>query len=422
MRAMTVTDAGPSGVLELAEVPTPAPGPGRVRVRVRAAGVQPADVAVLRGRMPPGMTRPRPLVPGNELAGVIDAVGSGVTAWADGDEVIVFTTLGAHAEQAVVPADQVVPRPAGMPWEEAGALSASGQTAHTALEDLGVGPGDTLVVHAAAGGVGTMAVQLAVARGARVIGTARPENHAHLRALGAEPVEYGDGLVERLRELAPGGADAALDAIGGGALAASLAVVSDRRRIGTVADHAAAARLGLRAIRTRRSAARLGELARLAADGTLRVVVGARVPLHEAPRALDLVAGGHVRGKVVLTVGEEPVDVLARRVGAWTGVTIGEGRFGATAFHLGRREIGHVHPGPRGGVADLPFPRSERDALVAAGRARPHRFQPDSGWVSAPLRDRSELEGAIALFAMSYERARRAREIRGGAPADAGSQ
>lgn len=414
MRAMTVAGAGPDGVLELAEVATPVPGAGEVRVRVRAAGVQPADVAVLRGRLPPGVERPRPLVPGNELAGVIDAVGPGVTRWADGDEVIAFTTLGALAEQAVVPAEQVVTTPAGVAWEEAAALSASGQTAHTALEDLGVGPGDTLVVHAAAGGVGTMAVQLAVARGARVIGTARPENHGHLRALGAEPVAYGDGLIERLREMAPGGADAALDAIGNGALAASLAIVPDRRRIGTVADHAAAARLGLRAIRTRRSAARLAELTRLVEEGRLRVVVSARVPLHDAARALERVEDGHARGKVVVTVGDEPVDVVARRVGAWTGVTIGEGRFGATAFRLGRREIGHVHPGPRGGVADLPFPRSERDALVAAGRARPHRFQPDSGWVTAPLRDAAQVEEAISLFAMSY---RRAREVHDGAAA-----
>ncbi len=414
MRAITVTEAGPPDVLALAEVATPEPGPGEVRIRVVAAGVQPADAAARRGATPPGVARPRVLVPGNEMAGVVDAVGPGAGAFAEGDAVIAFATFGAYAELAVVPVAQVVPKPAAMPWDEAGALSASGQTAHTALEDLGVSAGETLVVHAAAGGVGTMAVQLAVARGARVIGTARPANHEYLRSLGAEPVEYGDGLIERVRALAPAGADAALDAIGNGALAASLGFVTDRRRIATVADSGGAERLGLRAVRTRRSAARLAELTALAEAGALRVHVSERLPLHEAARAHRLIESGHVRGKLVLTVGDTPLEVVARRVGAWVGVAIGEGRFGATAFHLGRRELGHVHPGPGGGVADLPFPRHERDALVAAGRARPHRWQPESGWVTAPMRDRDEVDAVVALFAMAYERATRARDRREG--------
>lgn len=371
MRAITVTEAGPPDVLALGEVPTPEPGPGEVRIRVMAAGVQPADAAARRGATPPGVARPRVLVPGNEMAGLVDAVGPGVAAFAEGDAVIAFTTFGAYAEHAVVPAAQVVAKPAAMPWDEAAALSASGQTAHTALEDLGVSAGETLVVHAAAGGVGTMAVQLAVARGARVIGTARPANHDYLRGLGAEPVEYGDGLIERVRALAPGGADAALDAIGNGALAASLGFVSDRRRIGTVADAAGAERLGLRAIRTRRSAARLAELTALAEAGALHVHVSERLPLHEAARAHRLIESGHVRGKLVLTVGDTPLEVVARRVGAWTGVTIGEGRFGSTTSIWAVASSGTSTPARAAAWPTSPSPApSATPSWPPGGRAR----------------------------------------------------
>lgn len=413
VRAVIVREAGPAEVLRLAEIATPHAGPGRVRVSVRAAGVQPADVAARRGVRPPGVLVDGPPVLGNEFTGVVDEVGEGVVGVSVGDEVIGFTTFGAYAERAVVPAGQVVAKPAGMPWDEAGALSASGQTAHTALEDLGVAPGETLVVHAAAGGVGTMAVQIARARGARVIGTASPSNHDHLRALGAEPVAYGDGLIERIRAIAPGGADATLDAIGNGALAASLGVVADRRRVGTLVDFGAAGRLGVRAIHTRRSAERLTALVRLWEEGSLRVHIAARLPLHDAAAAHRLVEGGHVRGKVVLTVADSPADLVTRAVGAWDGVAISEGRLASATFHLGRRELGYVHSGPAGaGVADLPFPRRLRDELIAAGRARPHRAMPESGWVSVPVRDAAEADEAIALFALARERATAARERR----------
>jgi NADPH:quinone reductase-like Zn-dependent oxidoreductase len=254
-RAMAFSEPGPPEVLRPVDVEPPRAGPGQVRVRVRAAGVQPADCAVRSGRsVPPGATVRPPQIVGNELAGVIDQIGEGVTGWAVGDEVIGFTTLGAYAELVAIDALQIAAKPAEMPWEQAGAISASGQTAHTALRELGVGEGETVLVHAAAGGVGTMAVQLAAAWGARVIGTASERNHDDLRSLGATPVAYGDGLVERVRALAPNGVDAALDAIGGDALAASLQLVADRSRIGTIVDFAAVGRLGVRGIGTRRSA------------------------------------------------------------------------------------------------------------------------------------------------------------------------
>ncbi|WP_217913338.1 quinone oxidoreductase family protein [Miltoncostaea marina] len=298
-RAMAFSAPGPPEAMRLVEVAPRAPGAGEVQVRVMAAGVQPADCAARAGR---SALTPADGVVGNEFAGVVERVGAGVAAHAPGDPVIGFTTMGAYAELVTVPADQLAAKPAGMPWTEAAALSASGQTAHTALGELGVALGDTVLVHAAAGGVGSMAVQIARSRGAVVIGTARRANHAYLRSLGAIPVEYGDGLVARVRALAPEGVDAALDAVGGGAVAASLALVEDRSRIGTIVDFGAAARRGVRAIRTQRSAERLRELIAMWSWDELRVHVSRTYPLHRAPEAHREVEAGHVRGKVVLTM------------------------------------------------------------------------------------------------------------------------
>jgi len=306
--AMCFTRPGPPDVLRPCVLDVPAPGAGEVRVRVRAAGVQPADVAVrATGWAPPGVTLPSPVVPGNELAGVVDAVGAGVTAFAAGDEVLGFRTLGCYAEQALVPADQLVRKPARVPWEAAGALSASGQTADTALEALAVARGDTLLLHGAAGGVGTIAVQLAMRAGATVVATASRRNHAYLRSLGPEgtilPVEHGPGLVERVRAAVPRGVDVALDAAGRGAVEASVELVADRARIGTLVDFAAPDRLGARALRSQRSAARLSWLVAMVDEGGLRVHVEESFPLERAADAHALVEEGHVRGKIVLTAG-----------------------------------------------------------------------------------------------------------------------
>ncbi|MGV9271620.1 NADP-dependent oxidoreductase [Kitasatospora sp. NPDC003701] len=301
MKAVTVPRFGGPDVLRVTEVPTPAAGQGEVRVRVYAAGVQPADLAVREGWTPPGAQVELPAVPGNEFAGVVDQLGPGSYGWEVGDEVLGFRVLHSHAEFVTVDGSQLVPKPAGMPWEQAGSLSASGQTAHVALTQLGVGPGDTVLVHGASGGVGTVAVQLARAWGATVIGTASERNHDYLRELGAIPVAYGDGLVERVRAVAPQGVDAAFDAAGRGALEASVELVADRDRIGTVVDHATAARLGLRALRAQRTAARLAELVELWEAGGLRLEIADTFPLERAADAHRMVGTGHVRGKVVLT-------------------------------------------------------------------------------------------------------------------------
>ncbi|MFF2042315.1 NADP-dependent oxidoreductase [Kitasatospora sp. NPDC058170] len=300
MKAVTVPEFGGPEVLRVAELPTPSAGPGEVRVRVYAAGVQPADLAVREGWTPPGVVVEPPVVPGNEFAGVVDQVGPDSSGWKVGDEVLGFRLLRSHAEFVTVDGSQLVAKPAGMPWEQAGSLSASGQTAHTGLTALGVGKGDTVLVHGAAGGVGTVAVQLARAWGATVIGTASERNHDYLRELGAIPVLYGEGLVERVRAAAPQGVDAAFDAAGHGALEASVELVADRDRIATITDFATAGRLGLRALRAERTAARLAELVRLWEDGGLRLEVADTFPLGRAADAHRMVGTGHVRGKVVL--------------------------------------------------------------------------------------------------------------------------
>lgn len=300
MRAAIFSEFGGPEVLRVSEVDTPDAGAGQVRVRVRAAGVQPYDVAVRAGWTPPGVTSPLPRIPGNEFAGVVDEVGAGVTGVSAGDEVLGFGQVQAYAEFVVVPASHVTPKPESMPWEVAGGFTAGAQTAALALEALALSKDDTLVVHGAAGAVGTMAVQLAARSGARVIGTAAPDNHDYLRELGATPVAYGDGLFERLRAL--GGATAALDGAGGEALEASLALVADRRRILTLVEHGRAAELGIRMVEGVRSAERLASLADLHAKGELRFHVRHAYPLARAADAHRAMEIGHGRGKIVLLI------------------------------------------------------------------------------------------------------------------------
>jgi enoyl reductase len=292
---------GDADVLHTVEVDKPEPGPGQVRVAVRAAGVQPFDALFRSGAAQRWLPARFPQRLGNEFAGVVETLGEGVTGWSVGAEVLGWAMLACYAEHVVAGADELGPKPAAMPWAEAGVLSASGQTAATALAQLGVGKDDTVLVHAAAGGVGTFAVQIARASGAGVVGTASQRNHDYLRSLGAVPVSYGDGLVERVRAVAPQGVDAALDASGTvEALRASLDLVGDRHRIGTVAFQPAADDLGVRRLSTERSTGRLAELVDLYEAGKLRVVIQQAYPLAQAAAAHRAIETGHVRGKLVL--------------------------------------------------------------------------------------------------------------------------
>jgi NADPH2:quinone reductase len=226
-----------------------------------------------------------------------------------GDEVIAYRIAGAYAADVTVPGASVLPKPSTLSFEEASGLMLTGVTAAHALAVTGVGAGDTVLIHGASGGVGLMAIQLAADAGARVIGTAGESGRALVRDFGAEPVAYGAGLEERVRALAPGGVDAAVDCAGGDeALDTSLALVADRGRIVTIVASRRAFDSGIKVIGGApgadpgaeiRTAARL-ELARLASDRKLRVVVAAAYPLAEASAAHRALATGHANGKIVL--------------------------------------------------------------------------------------------------------------------------
>jgi NADPH:quinone reductase len=309
-RAVVATAYGGPEVLAVIEEEVPAPGPGEVLLDVRAAGVNPADVKAYSGAYGTDPTQlPKRL--GYEAAGVVRAVGADALGPAGpvsvGDEVIAYQVIGAYADRLLVQATTLVPRPNNLSWEQAGGMMLVGATATHLVVATGVGSGDTVLIHGAVGGVGLMAVQLAVARGARVIGTANPKAHDLVVELGAEPVAYGEGLAERVRLLAPDGVDAALDTVGTDeAVDVSLELVADRRRIATIAAFARAGEAGIQLLGGAeipgtqiRQAARM-DLVRLAEAGELRVLVAASYALADASVAHRAVLSSHAPGKIVL--------------------------------------------------------------------------------------------------------------------------
>ncbi|WP_078577857.1 NADP-dependent oxidoreductase [Salipaludibacillus agaradhaerens] len=304
MRAAAFSSYGPPEVLRVMEFDDPQVGAGQVRVRVKTAGVQPFDCAVRSsGWTPPGLKIIFPQILGNEFSGIIDHVGEDVTGFNIGDEVLGWALMTCYAEYVVVSIDQIVQKPQGMSWEHAGVITASGQTAHTALRELEVGKGDTVLIHAAAGGVGTFAIQLAQAWGAAtVIGTASERNHDYLRSLGAIPVTYGEGLVDRVRSLSPKGVDVAFDAAGGDALEASVKLVENKKRIGTIVAFDLVEELGVRPIRSERSTERLSELVNLYIQGKINIHIRNTFPLDDVVKAHREVETGHGYGKIVLTI------------------------------------------------------------------------------------------------------------------------
>ena len=299
MRAVVFDRFGSPEVLRVGAMADPEPGPGEVRVRVRAAGVQPFDVAVRRGRMTwAPVSFPQQL--GQEYAGVVDRLGPGVDTVRVGDPVLGSTMLNGYAELVCVPAQNVVPKPDRLDFPTAAALVAAAQTAGGALLDLAVRDGDVLLVHAAAGSVGTVATQLARIAGATVIGTASTGNHDYVRRLGGVPVAYGDGLVDAVRDtgLRP---TVALDAAGGSAIAQSIALGVAPDRVGTIVDDKAAAEHGARVVRAGRSPERLAGVIDLAARGKVTMPVRA-YPFTDVVAAHTAVESRHGRGKVVLIV------------------------------------------------------------------------------------------------------------------------
>lgn len=307
MFALQYSELGPPEVLTVGEAEEPHAGPGEVRIAVRATGVTPADWKLRAGTVPVEVRLDWPHIPGLDAAGVVDEIGEGVSDVAVGDAVfgvVDFGKLGGAAAEFAVLAAWAA-KPDALSWEEAGGAAGNVETATRALDLLGVGEGTTLLVEGAAGGVGTVTVQLAAARGATVIGTAREANHAFLTGLGATPTTYGPGLAERVAALAPQGVGAVLDAAGSGSLPDLVAVAGDARRVVSVADMAAHEH-GVHLTWARSGDAPghdgLAVAARLAAEGRFRVPLHRVFPLKDAAKAHELSATGHVRGKVVLTV------------------------------------------------------------------------------------------------------------------------
>ncbi|OQD51734.1 NADPH:quinone reductase [Streptomyces phaeoluteigriseus] len=300
MRAILFDRFGGTEVLREADIEVPQPGPGQIRVRVKAAGLNALDGKIRSGMLEAVYPTTFPAVPGGELAGVVDALGEDVTDVRVGDEVLGWSDTGSYAEYAL--ATVVAPKPAGLDWQQAVALPVAGATAERVLNLLGVTAGETVLMHGAAGAVGTLAVQLATARGARVIGTAGPANQDYLTSLGATATLYGEGLVERVRALAPDGVDAVFDLAGKGALEDSIALRGGTERIVTIADFGAH-QLGITFSSSpgERSAAGLAALAQDAATGKVVTTVTA-YPLAEAATAQQVSDAGHVRGKLVLTL------------------------------------------------------------------------------------------------------------------------
>ncbi|MFI6449577.1 NADP-dependent oxidoreductase [Kitasatospora sp. NPDC050543] len=307
MKAITYRSYGGPDVLEYGDRPEPKLGADAVLVKVRAAAVNPVDWKIQAGYLDSVLDAVFPVIPGWDVAGVVERVGVSVTEFAPGDEVIGYVRedmvgRGTFAEYVAAPVRTLARKPASLTFEQAAGLPLAGLTAYQALAGaLEVKPGESVLIHAAAGGVGSLAVQIAVALGARVVGTASERNHEYLRGLGAEPVSYGEGLAERVRALAPQGVDAVLDLVGGDALQASPGLLAPGGRIASIADGAVLA-LGGRYVFVRPDTADLTALGELADSGQLTVEVAATFPLERAADAQRLNAEGHTRGKIIITV------------------------------------------------------------------------------------------------------------------------
>ncbi|KIZ15178.1 NADP-dependent oxidoreductase [Streptomyces natalensis] len=304
MRAITYTEFGGPDVLTYGHTGIPEPAPGEIRVKVVTVGVNPLDHKRRYGWVEQYYPTTFPAVPGLEFAGIVDALGEGASGPAVGEEVFGWTRTGAYAEYAI--AGDIARKPAELSFAAAAALPVAGETAQRVLGELGLKQGETLLLHGAAGAVGQVAVQLAVALGATVIGTASPANHDFLRALGAVPVAYGDGLADRVRAAAPQGIDAVFDAAGQNVLPLSIELRGGTAdRIVTIADmNAAAHGVPFSAVSTPPEEARAGLAAhaRLAVEGRLTVPVAATFPLADAARAQELSEAGHVRGKLIIEI------------------------------------------------------------------------------------------------------------------------
>ena len=306
MKAVRFQEYGGPEVLEVVNVPEPSPGQGKVVVRVVAAGINPGESAIRSGAMKEVFPADFPEGQGSDLAGVISSVGEGVEDVSVGDAVISMSdSRNAHAEYALLPADRVTSKPAELDWAVAGSLYVVGTTAEVMIRAVRPKRGETVIVSGAAGGVGTLVTQLALRAGARVIAVASEANHETLRGWGAEPVSYGDGLKKRILSLTPDGAQALLDAYGGGYVDLALGMGVPPDRIETIIDFDAVQRHGVHGdgmSTLQDPITAVAKLASLLASGELELPIKARFPLERVADAYREVDSRHGLGKVVLDV------------------------------------------------------------------------------------------------------------------------
>ena len=304
-KAVQFDSYGGIDVLEVREVPRPVPGAGEVLVEVRAAGINPSEAVIRSGALHHLFPARFPSGQGSDFAGVVAELGPGVNSFAVGDEVIGFSMRrSSHAEYVTVPANQLTPRPSKVPWEVAGSLFVAGVTAYAAVRAVHLVPGDTVVIVGAAGGVGSIAVQLARRAGATVLGIAGPSNDAWLVDHGAVPVNYGDDLPARLCVAAQSGhIDALLDFFGGGYVAMAIeALKLPREKVDTIADFEAVKLFGVQSKggADAATAAVVAELADLVAQGELEVPIAGVFALDDVREAYRQLELRHTRGKMVL--------------------------------------------------------------------------------------------------------------------------
>ena len=298
---------GTDDVLSLRELPEPKVGPGDVRIRVRRAGVNPVDWKVMSGGLAGLMDAVFPVVPGWDVAGTVETVGIDTPEFEVGDEVVAYARKdflhgGTFAELVTMSVRGVARKSSALSWDEAGGLPLAGLAALQTLDRLVATSTDTVLVHGGAGGVGALGVQIARARGARVIATASPANHEFISELGATPVAYGNGVVERIRALAPDGVDLVADFVGG-VRDVTMAVLAPGGRHASIADPTVL-ETGGSWFWVRPSTEGLAELGRLADAGQLRVPVADVIPLEALSAAFGRSREGHVRGKLVISVSE----------------------------------------------------------------------------------------------------------------------
>ena len=302
-RAVRFNNYGGLEVLQVVEVDRPVPGPGKVLVRVKAAGINPGEASIRKGLFADRWPSTFPSGQGSDLAGIVEEVGPGVANVAVGDEVIGFSNdRSSQAELVVIDSGNLVPRPANVPWEQAGALFIAGSTAYAAVRSVALKAGDTVVVSGAAGGVGSIAVQLAREAGAKVIGLAGAANHQWLTDHGVIPIAYGDGVEDRIRVASGGKVDAFVDTFGGGYVELALKLGVPANRIDTIIDFAAAAKYGVmtEGSQAAANAEVLGELAGLLASGRLEIPIAKVYPLAKVRDAYQELEQRHTRGKIVL--------------------------------------------------------------------------------------------------------------------------